>query len=131
MKRLNLQHDVWMPGFVQNPYSYISQANLFVLSSKWEGLPNVLIEAIGLGVPVISTRCPSGADEILGNGLFGKLVAVGDDQALCHAMECSLSGVHPQFDQSMAISPFDLPSVVNQYLKVLRVNCKGNEFGDV
>jgi len=67
-----------MPGFVSNPYKYMGKANVFVLSSIYEGFANVLVEALACGIPVVSTDCESGPREILDNGKYGKLVPVGD-----------------------------------------------------
>ena len=65
-------------GFIDNPYAYMAKADLFVLTSKWEGLANVLIEALACGCPVISTDCPGGPREILKDGEYGELVPVGN-----------------------------------------------------
>lgn len=86
IEALRIKEDVSMPGFVDNPYAYMSRASAFVLSSRWEGLPTVLIEAIACGCPVISTDCPSGPTEILAGGIYGPLVPVGDAIALSKAM---------------------------------------------
>lgn len=83
---LGLSRDVSLPGFATNPYSYLSRASLFVLSSAWEGSPNALTEALALGVPVVSTNCPSGPREILEDGTYGPIVPVGDHKALAEAM---------------------------------------------
>ena len=77
---------VTLPGFVDNPLAYMSQAALFVLSSAWEGLPTALIEAMACGCPVVSTDCLSGPAEILEDGALGPLVPVGDADALADAM---------------------------------------------
>ena len=66
VKELNLEERVLFTGFVKNPYPILKGAQLFVLSSLYEGMPNVLLEAIALGVPVVSSDCPSGPKEILG-----------------------------------------------------------------
>lgn len=84
--RLGLEERVSFPGFINNPYPYLREAAAFVLSSDWEGLPTVLIEALALGVPVVSTDCDSGPREILDGGRLGQLVPVGDAGALAEAM---------------------------------------------
>lgn len=91
VEELGLQERVSMPGFVLNPYQYMANSAVFVLSSGWEGLPTVLIEALALGVPVVSTDCKSGPSEILMGGKFGKLVPVDNVPALTLAIEESLS----------------------------------------
>ena len=90
-RELGLAGEVDLPGFVPNPYPLIARAALFVLSSAWEGSPNVLTEALALGVPAVSTDCPSGPAEILGGGRYGPLVPVGDVAALAEAMERTLA----------------------------------------
>lgn len=82
VNELNLESQVQLRGFVENPYSYMKNADLFVLSSKWEGLPTVLIEALCIGKKIISTDCKSGPREILSNGKYGTLVPVGDASKL-------------------------------------------------
>lgn len=86
VKELGVGEDVSMPGFAANPYAHLSRAGAFVLSSRWEGLPTVMIEALACGAPVVSTDCPSGPQEILGGGRLGPLVAMGDDAALAGAI---------------------------------------------
>jgi glycosyltransferase involved in cell wall biosynthesis len=82
VEELELTTDVVMPGFVENPHAWLSRASVFALSSAWEGSPNVLVEAMACGVPVISTDCPGGCLEILGQGAYGSLVPVGDAGAM-------------------------------------------------
>ena len=77
-----LEKNVKIINFQNNPYKYIKKSNLFVLSSKFEGLPNVLLEAITLKKFVISSNCPTGPNEILTNGKGGELFNVGDYKAL-------------------------------------------------
>ena len=74
IRTLNIADYVHMPGFVLNPYAYLKRASCFVLSSIWEALPTVLIEALALGVPIVSTYCAHGPTEILNNGEYGYLV---------------------------------------------------------
>jgi len=84
--RLGLQGKVSLPGHTDNPYAFMSRTALFVLSSRTEGLPTALIEALACGCPCVSTDCPSGPAEILQDGKIGPLVPVGDHIALADAM---------------------------------------------
>ena len=86
VRGLKLEDCVSLPGYVENPYAFMSRASLFVLSSKFEGLANVLIEALACGCPCVSTDCPSGPSEILDRGMYGPLVPVGDHIALADAI---------------------------------------------
>ena len=90
---LGIGDDVAMPGFVDNPIAFMAHATAFVLSSRYEGLPGVLIQALACGCPVVSTDCPSGPAEVLDRGRFGPLVPVGDVAALARAIEQVLD--HP------------------------------------
>lgn len=92
VSELGLSASVEMPGFQPNPYAYMARAAVYALSSLWEGLPTVLIEALACGTPVVSTDCPSGPAEILCGGKYGRLVPVGDSDALAAALEESLCG---------------------------------------
>ena len=73
-------------GFVDNPFPLLRRADLFLLTSDFEGLPNALIEAQGLGVPAVATRCPFGPDEVVGDGVTGRLVPPGDAAAFSDAV---------------------------------------------
>lgn len=86
VSQLGLSEDVALPGFQDNPYGYMRHATAFVLSSLYEGFGNVLVDALALGTPVISTRCPVGPDEIISDGITGLLVPPADDAALAHAI---------------------------------------------
>lgn len=88
--RLGLAHKVLMPGFIDNPYPVMQNADLFVLSSRYEGMPNVLLEALALELPIVATDCPSGPRELLENGKFGELVSVDDETELTVAMKSQL-----------------------------------------
>ncbi len=94
VQSLGIGADVDLPGFVSNPYSYMSRASVFVLSSNWEGLPTVLIEALACGCPVVSTNCPGGASEILGGGKYGHLVPMDDANSLAKAIVAVVQGDH-------------------------------------
>jgi glycosyltransferase involved in cell wall biosynthesis len=115
VRQLGLEAEVAMPGFVENPYGYMSKASVFVLSSRWEGLPTVLIEAMYAGAPVVATDCPSGPREILKDGAYGKLVPVGDADALAKAILSTLAS-KKQAPPAESWQPFELETIVNQYL---------------
>ena len=115
---LGIDQDFAMPGFVENPYPYVVNASVYVLSSQWEGLPTVLVEALYCGPPVVATDCPSGPREILQNGEFGRLVPVGDPDALAEAIGAALDGKisRPPIE---SWQPYDIETVVDQYVNLL------------
>jgi len=116
---LNVAEDIDLPGFVNNPLAWMGRASLFVLSSAWEGLPGVLIEAMAAGCPVISTDCPSGPAEILENGKYGQLVPVGNYEALAKAIIANLkSPLEPEKLRARA-SEFSVDKAADKYLEVL------------
>jgi glycosyltransferase involved in cell wall biosynthesis len=86
---LGIAHEIELPGFISNPYPLMSRAGVFVLSSTYEGLPTVLIEAMACGCPVVSTDYP-GAVEILDHGTWGRLARVGDPASLARAIQETL-----------------------------------------
>jgi glycosyltransferase involved in cell wall biosynthesis len=86
-KAAGVEADFDLPGFTANPYAFMARSRMFVLSSGWEGSPNVLVEAMAVGAPVVATNCPSGPEEILEGGRLAPLVSVGDPEALAEAME--------------------------------------------
>ena len=88
---LNIEDKVSLPGWKENPFAFLAQASLFVLSSRWEGLSNVLVEALACGCPCVSTDCPAGPAEILEGGRLGPLVPTGDIAALASAMHHTLT----------------------------------------
>ncbi|HDM78516.1 MAG TPA: glycosyltransferase [Deltaproteobacteria bacterium] len=118
VRKLGLEEDVALPGFVKNPYKYMKRASVFVLSSKWEGLPNVLIEAMACGCPVVSTDCPSGPAEILENGKWGRLVPVQSPELLAKAI---LETLESPIDGTERARQFTLERVTKEYLRFLGV----------
>ncbi|HEX3484811.1 MAG TPA: glycosyltransferase [Micropepsaceae bacterium] len=114
---LGLTDDVALPGFVANPFALMARSDLFVLSSRWEGLPTVLIEALACGAPVVSTDCPSGPREILDDGRFGTLVPTNDPEALAAAILKSLNG--PRQSHVERGRCFSTPASVFRYLELL------------
>ncbi len=123
-KQLGIQDDLAMPGFMENPYAYMSKAALFVLSSRWEGSPNVLTEALALGIPVVSTDCPSGPEEILDHGRFGPLVPMGNPAALANAILTTLDAPLEKSLLKSAVRAYTVEESSKKYLKVLL----GNDF---
>ena len=85
-ERLGISQCLDLPGFQVNPFAYMSRSRVFVLSSRFEGLPTVLIEAMASGTPVVSTDCRSGPREILQDGKWGPLVPVGDSRRMAKAI---------------------------------------------
>jgi glycosyltransferase involved in cell wall biosynthesis len=116
---LRLGSRVSMPGFVSNPYAYMARAQLFVLSSQFEGLPGVLIEALACGCQVVSTDCPSGPREILRGGELGRLVPVGDVEALRRAIDEALRSTAMRVDTAH-LQPYTEEHSLNAYLDLIR-----------
>lgn len=115
---LGLTGDVQLAGWVGNPYPYMARSDLFVLSSRWEGLPTVLIEALFCGLRIVATDCPSGPREILEGGRFGALVPVGDPDALAEAILETLAGSRPAPGRE-SWERYGQQAVTEQYLEVL------------
>lgn len=85
--KLGLNDSVNFEGFQENPYKYLARSTVFVLSSLYEGFPNVLLEAMALGIPSVATRCPTGPDEIITDGVDGILVPPADEKSLANAIK--------------------------------------------
>ena len=119
IRKMGLQEKVSLPGWVPNPYAFMSRASLFVLSSKFEGLGNVLIEALACGCPCVSTNCPAGPAEILDNGRFGPLVPVGNDSALAEAMERVLDSPPKKETLLARAQEFSLDASVDLYERMI------------
>ena len=118
-RELGVAADVALPGFVLNPFLYMARAAVLVLSSVYEGLPSVLIEAMACGCPVVSTDCPSGPAEILEGGRYGALVPVGNIEAMAKAICTALDGAHDLERLKTRAAEFSLERAADQYLAVL------------
>ena len=116
-QELGIASYVQFPGFVKNPYAYMSRAALFVLSSRWEGLPGALIEAMACGCAVVATDCPSGPAEIIEDGTQGAIVPVEDCHALAAAMKKTLNT--PRGRGVDRARRFSAASAVDAYLEML------------
>jgi len=114
---LGVRGDLSLPGFAVNPYAYMAKASLLVLSSAWEGSPNVLVEALAVGTPVVATDCRSGPREILQDGRYGPLVPVGDAEAMAAAIVRTLDAPLPAETLKAAAEPYRLHLSCRRYLK--------------
>lgn len=116
---LGVEKYIDMPGFVPDVLPYMARANVFALSSRYEGLSNVLIEALAVGTPAIATDCPSGSAEILEDGRYGRLVPVGDVTAMADAIRAELDAPTPQFLLRQAAERFRAGPIAEQYLRAM------------
>jgi glycosyltransferase involved in cell wall biosynthesis len=116
---LGVSDRVRLPGAVLDPYPYMREADLFVLSSAWEGFGNVIVEALAVGTPVVSTDCQSGPAEILENGRYGRLTPVGDPSALARAIELSLADPADPEPLKARAAEFSVERAADQYLALL------------
>lgn len=119
VKDLDLQDNVQLPGFVNNPYAWMSSADLFVLSSIHEGFGNVIVEAMACGTPVVSTDCNSGPSEILEDGRWGELVPPGNIELLAKAIIKSLNTPNKK-DLKNRAAFFSVDNAVNKYFKIFQ-----------
>ncbi len=120
--QLGLQDAVTFLGFVSNPYIFMREADVFVLSSAWEGFGNVLVEAMFCGTPVVSTDCESGPAEILENGKYGYLVEVGHAESMAQAIVDTLQK-KPVGSEALKqrASTFSLENSLAKYMELLKV----------
>ena len=117
-QELGVASAVDLPGFQPNPYDYMAHSALFALTSRWEGNPFVLPEALAVGTPVLATDCPSGPREVLDGGRYGLLVPVGDVQALAQGILQTLAQPLPKATLQEAARPFTIEAATDAYLRV-------------
>ena len=118
-KARGLADRVLLPGFVLDPSPYFRRASVFALSSDWEGLPTVLIEALAFGCQIVSTRCPTGPAEILADGTYGRLVPTADAAALGSAILDALRDPLPPALLRQRALDFSAERSVSRYVDVL------------
>lgn len=118
-RELGVESDVKLPGFVINPFPYMKRAGVFVLSSIYEGMPNVLLQALALGVRVVSTDCPGGSRDALMGGRYGRLVAAGDHRALSRAILETLESPPPQGAAQDIAARYSVEAAAKAYLEML------------
>lgn len=116
---LGLTDHVRFAGFQTRPLDWMAGADLFVLSSLWEGLANVVVEALWLGLPVVSTDCPYGPGEILAQGEFGRLVPVSDPTALAQAIDAELSQSRSSEALRARALDFSIGAIADRYNRSL------------
>ncbi len=119
---LGLEEKVDLPGFVDNPYKYVSRSAVFVLSSLYEGFPNVLMEAMVVGTQVVATDCPSGPREILMGGRYGALVPRGDVDAMAQAIIAALDNKPAKPSLNDLRAQYGIEHIARRYEKVLGLN---------
>jgi len=123
---LGLGDRVLLPGFDANPYAYMARAAVLVLSSRWEGSPNVLVEAMACGTPVVATDCRSGPAELLDDGRLGPLVPVGDHVAMAAAIDRTLDAPVASDELKRRAAMFSVEAAARAYLRVLLGDDWGN-----
>ncbi|MCK7551564.1 glycosyltransferase [Marinobacter goseongensis] len=121
VEELGLQEFVKLIGYVANPLKYFKNADVFVLSSYVEGLPNVLVEAMMCGCTPVSTDCPTGPREVLGDGKIGYLVPVGDASAMAVAISKAIAAPSSTKDLDEAVGPFSESNVLREHFKILGI----------
>lgn len=119
VEHLDLTECAHLPGYTPHAYEAMANADVFVLSSRWEGFGNVLVEALAAGTPVVSTDCPNGPKEILDNGRIGCLVPVGDDTALANAVMDTLQTPPNPEELRQAARRFSSCRATSKYLQLV------------
>jgi glycosyltransferase involved in cell wall biosynthesis len=116
---LGLEGEVLLRGFVDNPFSWMARSSVFVLPSKWEGLPMALIEAMACGVTPVVTNCPGGSPEVLENGRYGYLTPVGDPIAMAERILQAIDGPFNPIQLRKRADDFSVERSVTGYLDLL------------
>ena len=124
INKLGLSDVVCLLGYVENPLKYFARADVFVLSSHVEGLPNVLVEAMMCGCTAVSTDCPTGPREVLQGGKYGYLVPMRDPIAMAAGIERALDSPISKSLLEEAVQPFEESEVLNRHFQILALTAK-------
>ena len=122
IKALSLERVVKILGYVENPLKYFKKADIFVLSSHVEGMPNVLVEAMMCGCTPVATNCPTGPRELLQTGRYGYLVPVGDSVAMAKGIKLALDKPISEDLLREAVRPFDELDVLKKHFEILDIH---------
>lgn len=122
IERYGIGEDVEIINWVDNVYAYMGHADVFALTSKWEGLPTVLIEALACGCPVVSTDCPSGPREILRSGEYGTLVESYDPDRMADGILQQLNDPLPEAKLRDRGADFTVDQCIEQYDRLITEN---------
>lgn len=120
VRAAGLDGRVLLPGFEIEPHDWYASADLFVLSSDYEGFGNVLVEALHFGLPIVATRCRGGPEEILDGGRYGTLVPVGDADAMAAAIRAALDAPRFPEQQRARAEDFSVARAVDAYEALVR-----------
>lgn len=117
---LNLSNHVKLPGFVKNPFSYLSRSSLYVLSSDYEGLPGTLIQALACGCPVVSTDCPNGPAEILEDGKWGILTPPNDSEKMAESILKAMNSNYDTERLKSRAADFTSDKSASKYISLIK-----------
>jgi glycosyltransferase involved in cell wall biosynthesis len=113
---LDIVDHVSFLGFVDNPYPYYYYSDTYILSSRWEGFPNTLLEALACGTKVVATNCKSGPNEIIGNNEYGILAEVSNIESLSTSIIRSINGSNKSNNRG---EHFEVSKIIKEYEKIL------------
>jgi len=118
--QLKIQDHVYLPGFIDNPYPIIANADVFVSPSSWEGFSNVIIEALACGTPIVATDCPGGPKDILQDKPFARIVEKGNPRELANGIEEILSTNLNRILIKKYAERFDISRVAKAYIELIK-----------
>ncbi len=119
VKKLKLQNNIFFLGFKKNPYKYISNSDLFLITSNYEAFGVVIVESLMLGVPVVSTDCYCGPSEIISDNKYGELAKVGDIESITNALKKALDKKYNKIDLKKRAGFFSVDNISNMYIDLI------------